>query len=1467
MTPHLAIDMPCGWEARPLPPSSPDALCGWLAAQVAKRLGVAPEEIDVEAPLARYGLDSLAAVELVAELEDALGCALPATLAWEHPSLAALARHVAQEMAPRAVPASGPAAAGTYPLSFGQRALWLAQQQAPESAAYHIAVALRVRGALDVEALQQALQQLVARHASLRTTFALAAGEPVQRVHADLPCAFEVWQAGSGDEAALRQRLQAVAAQPFALERGPLLRVVLALRAPHESVLLVVIHHLVADLRSLTVMLHELLALYHSARGAAPPPLPPPRQYPDFVRWQHDTLAGPAGEQGWAYWQAQLAGAPPALDMPTDQPRPPRPRRRGAAVTDTLDAELTARLRALSRQHHATLYTTLLAAFYVLLFRYSGQDDLVVGSPLLGRTRREWAEVVGYCVNPVPLRVRLRPQQPFAAMLAHVQETVRQALTHQDYPFALMVERLQPPRVAGRPPLFQVMFLLHKAQYGEKPDLTPLAAGVPGVRVEVGGLRLEAFPLDPPGVPCELVLAAAEVGSSLAVSVQYDPDLFGAETIRRLLGHYRTLLAGIAADATQPIATLPLLTPAERHQLLGAWNATAAPYPHTACLHDLFAAQAARTPQQVALIEGERQLTYAELNARANRLAHYLQALGVGPEVRVGLCLERSLEAVVALLGILKAGGAYVPLDPAYPRERLAYMLADARPAVLLTQQRWLEGLPPHAAHPVCLDRDWPHIARCSDRDPATATTPDSAAYVLYTSGSTGQPKGVVGLHRGAVNRCAWMWREYPFAAGEVSCQKTSLNFVDSVWEIFGPLLQGVPAVVIPDAVVREPRRLLRLLAARGVTRLVLVPSLLEALLHVADATPWPPLRLCICSGEPLSFELYRRFRQRLPHCRLLNLYGSSEVAADVTWYDPERMGEKPGWIPIGRPIANTEIYLLDAHGQPVPIGVPGEIYAGGAGLARGYLHRPGLTAARFVPHPFSAVPGQRLYRTGDVARYHADGQLEFLGRRDHQIKLRGYRIELGEIEAVLRRHPQVAEAVVTVRDEGGERRLVAYVVPRPGQGLERAALHAFARQQLPAYMLPAAFVVLDALPLTPNGKVDRRALPAPRQESAGEPGGAAHRHGSPPGGAVGRAAWRGSGWRARRLLRPGGPFSPCGAAAAAHSGSLWPRAVAGHPATGPHGGGAGSASRAGIRAAGLAAGPLAAAGTPAAPVLLPSRRRRGTGVPRAGRGAGPRAALLCPAVARLGRCRSRVSLPCRHGRGLCGGHPPAAARRPLRPAGLVPGRPAGPGGGGGLRAARADRGRGGPPRSPPSRHRRRRRHLAGPAGRLRRGNSQRPPGASRSHPAGPAPGAAGPPPAAAPGAAASLGQGAGAAVRGRAGGAKRAPPAAGRAAPGPGPARLALPPGLPPGRLVGRRHPAPPPGAAGLAALYPPPGARARPGSRPLQPLARAARAPAGRGPAPVAAAGLSCVATALFTACRARRDRQRKGISAGRG
>ena len=959
---------------------------------------------------------------------------------------------------------------GLAPLSFAQERLWFLSHLEPNGAAYNVPFAHFFAGPLALPALEQALAEIIDRHEPLRTIFLSVKGTPRQVITPGEPLALPMidlsgWPEAEREAQMLRYAVEA-AQQPFDFAEGPPFRVVLLRLTDTAHVLLVTLHHIISDGWSIGVFKRELDALYTAYSAELPSPLPElPIQYADYAVWQREWLQGAALDTQLAYWKEHLTGAPPLLMLPTDHPRPPIQSFRGAIHPFDLPPDLTDKLTVLARQEGVTLFMVLLAAWQTLLARYSGQEDIVVGTPIANRTRRELEGLIGFFANTLVLRTDLSGNPPFRELLRRVRATALGAYAHQDLPFEKLVEELHPVRDLSRNPLFQVMFVLHN---------TPPAETAPG--------EIALADADSGAARFDLTVFLTESAHGLHGTVEYKTDLYDAPTIARMAGHFQTILEGAVADPSQRLWELPLLTAGEEQQLLVDWNATQAEYPQDQCLHQLFEAQVERTPDHLAVLSPDERLTYREVNGRANQLAHHLQTLGVGPGVRVGVCMERSAALVVALLGVLKAGGAYVPLDPAYPRERLIFMLNDAAVPVLLTQQAILDRLPLDDTGAIIrTERDGEAIARESATNPASAITADDIAYVIYTSGSTGTPKGVLAPHRGIVNRLHWMWTHYPYRDGEVCCQKTSTNFVDAVSETFGPLLRGIPLIVAPENVAKDLQEFVHLLVHHQITRIVLVPSLLRALFETFDDldTRLPYLTLWFVSGEALPTDLAERFHATLPGCALVNLYGSSEVAADATWYETHPRESSP-IVPIGRPIANMRAYVLDAHRELVPVGVPGELYLGGAGLAHGYLHRPTLTAERFVPYPFAAYPGERLYKTGDAARYRPDGTLEFLGRLDNQVKIRGVRVELEEIEAVLGGHPAVREIAVAAREAAeNDVRLIAYVVPHDGAMPSADALRRFATEKLPQEMIPAAFVPLETLPLTPNGKVDRGALPA----------------------------------------------------------------------------------------------------------------------------------------------------------------------------------------------------------------------------------------------------------------------------------------------------------------------------------------------------------------------------------------------------
>ncbi|HEY7415814.1 MAG TPA: amino acid adenylation domain-containing protein, partial [Ktedonobacteraceae bacterium] len=971
-------------------------------------------------------------------------------------------------------------------LSQGQRALWFLYRLAPQSPAYNLLYAARIRSTLDLPALGRAVQALVRRYPILTASYGTRDGEPVQRVHPDITIPVEVVDAASWSEEELKKQVSAEGHHPFDLEKGPVLRLKLFAHDMQDAVLALTVHHIAVDFWALDILVEELGLLYIAELVGEPAVLPAQgTQHDDYVKWQAEMLKGPEGEQLWDYWRQELAGNLPLLNLPLDHPRPHVQTYDGTTYSFPIEEQVTKRLRELANGERATLYTVLLAAFQVLLYRYSQQESLLLGTTALGRNRPDLERVIGYLANPVVLRADFAGNPTFRDFLRGVREKVLGALEHQDFPFPLLVERLQPKRDPSHSPLFQVLFIWDKMRsYGEQ-DSNAFARS---------GLRLEPFLFGQLGAPFDLSLTIFEMVSGLTADFHYNVDLFEAATIERLGRHFHALLSGIATNPDQSLLDLPLLTPEEQQTMLVGWNATQCAYPAQATLHQLIEEQVVRTPNGLAVSFEGQTLTYDELNRRANQLAHALLQVGVDVESRVGVCMERSLEMVIALLAVLKAGGAYVPLDPGYPQERLAYMLEDAQVPVLLTQTVVQEQLPPTDVVTICLDTFWDGGRDEPESNPQVAMQPDNLAYMIYTSGSTGKPKGVMNTHRGVVNRLHWMQQTYQLTAADRVMQKTPFSFDVSVWEFFWPLLSGARLVVARPGGHQDTHYLASLIGEQQITTMHFVPSMLQAFLLEADLEErCRSLKHVFCSGEALSFDLQERFFGRFPRIALHNLYGPTEAAIDVTSWECQR-GSRETTVPIGRPIANTQIYLLDAARHPVPIGVPGELYIGGVGVARGYFRRPELTREKFIADPFRDQAGAQLFKTGDLARYRADGAIEFLGRIDHQVKIRGFRIELEEIEAALAQHPVVKEVVVTAReDTPGNKRLVAYVVPAISAGGEQTAtlspqeagismeeLRTFLKEHLPYYMVPAAFLFLAALPLTPNGKLDRKALPAP---------------------------------------------------------------------------------------------------------------------------------------------------------------------------------------------------------------------------------------------------------------------------------------------------------------------------------------------------------------------------------------------------
>ncbi|HEX6747845.1 MAG TPA: non-ribosomal peptide synthase/polyketide synthase [Longimicrobium sp.] len=1031
------------------------------------------ERVGVTESFFELGGHSLLATRVVSRVRQVFGVEVPLRVLFEGPTVAELAgrveamRRAGLPVLPPVVPAER---TGALPLSFAQERLWFIDRLEPGSAVYNMFVARRLEGALDEAALEWSLGEIVRRHEALRTVFAEADGAPVQVIAPFDGFALPVEDlSGLGEadrEAAVRRRVGEEASRPFDLAAGPLFRAALLRLGEEDHVLLLSMHHIVSDGWSMGVLFRELAALYAAYREGGESPLPELAvQYADYAVWQREQLEGEALDRQLSYWRERLAGAPELLELPTDHPRSPVQTHRGASVPVELSPELLERLQALGRSEGATLYMTLLGAFQVLLGRYAGSEDVVVGSPIAGRTRGEVEELIGFFVNTLVLRTDLSGDPSFREVLERVREATLGAYEHQEVPFEKLVAELQPERSLSHSPLFQVMFTLQNAGGG--------GGALAGLKMSGAAPAMEVARFD-----LSLELAATPRG--LRGGLSYSTDLFERGTIERMLGHLERVLEQVAADADVRLSQLELLGQAERALVLEEWSRTAAGVPANRCVHELFAEQAARTPETVAVVFAGAELTYAELDARANQLAHYLRALGVGPEVRVGLCVERTPEMVVAVLAVLKAGGAYVPLDPEYPADRLAFMLQDAAVPVLLTHSSLEQRLPAHAARVVRLDVEGSAIAREPAHAPESRVAAQNLAYVIYTSGSTGRPKGAAIPHGGLARYLAWAGAEYASGSGQGAPVHSSLSFDLTVTSLFVPLLAGEAVVLAPDEGVEALATVLRSSGPFGFVKIT--PAHLSLLLE--QLAPGEAARATgrfVVGGESLPGEVVARWGEVAPEVSITNEYGPTETVVGCCIHTLKARDATAGAVPIGRPSPGTVLYALDGRMSPCPIGVPGELFVGGGQLGRGYLARPALTAERFVPDPFSAEPGARLYRTGDRVRWRADGNLEFMGRLDEQVKIRGFRIELEEVEGAVAAHAAVREARVVVReDETDDRRLVAYVVG----DAEAEALRAHVRQSLPEYMVPAAFVFLDALPLTANGKLDRKALPAPEGDA-----------------------------------------------------------------------------------------------------------------------------------------------------------------------------------------------------------------------------------------------------------------------------------------------------------------------------------------------------------------------------------------------
>ena len=1062
-------------------------------------LGV--ERIGVNDNFFELGGHSLLAMQVMSRVRRAFGVELRVRALFESPTLGALAERIDEaaavsevsltdeHMAAAAPETIRPAPRDRHlPLSYAQQRLWVLEQLAPGSGAYHLPIGVRLRGRLNVEALRETLSEVVRRHESLRTTFAEVDGRPVQLIAPPTPLPLPLTDLNAIPEderetEALRLA-QEEAASPFDLTAGPLVRAKLLKLSDDEHVALFTMHHIISDGWSMGVLVREVSALYEAFAHGRPSPLADlPIQYADYAAWQRGWLQGEVLEEQLSYWRGQLGNELHVLELPTDRPRPPMQTYRGSQRTISLSREVTAKLQRVSRRHGASLFMTLLAGFKTLLHRYTGQTDITVGTPVANRDRVEIENLIGFFVNTLVLRTDLSGDPSFGELVELLKGVTLDAYAHQHLPFEQLVEELQPERSLSHNPLFQVTFILQNAPSGE---------------LTLPGLSLSPFNVGPAAVQFDITLSMVETPDGINGVLEYNTDLFDASTVERMSRHFEILLAGIASDPDARLSELSLLGEDERQLLVRDWNQTRADYAgaEEPLLHRLFERQAARTPAAVALVSEAGSMSYAELDAAAESLERRLRREGVRAESRIGVLAERSPEMVVALLGVMKAGCAYVPLEPGYPTGRLQLMCEDAGCEVVLAQPHLAGMAAEWAGRVLPLAEGEEQAGADGDGDksavPEYVTTADNLAYVIYTSGSTGRPKGVMVAHRAIANRLLWTIAQHGLGPWDRVLFKTPFSFDASIWELFAPLLSGATVVVARAGGQQDAAYLVEAVREHEITVLQLVPSMLRVVLEEEGLASCGTLRHLFCGGERLTVADQRRLEAVLPGAALRNLYGPTETAIDATGWDCERGAER-AVMPIGRPIGNMRVYVVDGEQRPVPVGVAGELYVGGVGLARGYLGRPDLTAERFVPDGLSGERGARLYRTGDVARWGADGVLEYVGRADQQVKVRGFRIEPGEVEAAIRLHPGVSACVALVRGGATEgQRLEAYLVAEPGAATGKS-LREWLRERLPEYMVPSLFVLLDELPLLPNGKLDRRALLQIGQEAQAVPGGSAY--------------------------------------------------------------------------------------------------------------------------------------------------------------------------------------------------------------------------------------------------------------------------------------------------------------------------------------------------------------------------------------
>ncbi|HHJ53748.1 MAG TPA: amino acid adenylation domain-containing protein, partial [Caldithrix abyssi] len=1012
------------------------------------------------------GGHSLMATQLVSRVRDAFEIELPLRDIFESPMLSDLALRIEQlrlkDPALKQPPLEPVPRDGDLPLSFSQQRLWFLDQLAPGTANYNVPTTIRLTGRLDLDVLQRSMAEIVHRHESLRTTFEERDGEPVQIIHDSFPAEIPVIDLTDLPQDQRLDKAKEIAAKdaatPFDLAKGPLFRVQLIKLDETDHLALLNLHHTITDGWSMGVLIREIAALYNALIEDKPSPLPAlPVQYADYAVWQRNWLRGEVLEKQIAFWKEYIGENPPVLELPTDHPRPAVQTFNGRSVRWELPKELSRQVLDFSQKQGATLFMTLLAAFQSLMHRYSGQDRILVGSPIANRTRTETEHMIGFFVNTLVFKADFTQAEDFKSLLRQVRENTLKVYAHQDLPFEQIVEAIQPERDMSHSPLFQVAFILQNA---------------PFERLQLKDLTIEPFMADNPTAKYDLTLYTSETDEGITCFWEYNTDLFEEATIRRMMEHYQNLLTALVSDPERKIAQADFLTAEEKQKLFHDWNQTRRDFPDQATVHGLFETLVQSQGDRLAAQYKQETLSYEQLNQRANQLAHHLLEKGLEPDDIVGISLPRSLDVPVAILAILKAGGAFLAIDPTYPRDRIAYMIQDSGLKVVITNQSLAESLPFGDVPLVLVDADREAIDNQPETNPDVAVTADNLSYVIYTSGSTGKPKGTMLIHRGLCNLSRAQQKAFDIQPDSRILQFASLSFDASVWETVMALLNGAALILTDQETLVTGQGLLSVLKEQKVTTVTLPPSVLA----VMPEDALPELKTIITAGEKCTRDLVQRWgRER----QFVNAYGPTETTVCASMYHTQP--DLPIDPPIGKPIDNFQLYVVDANWQPVPIGVPGELCIAGVGLARGYLNRPDLTADRFVPNPFSEQPGARMYRSGDLVRWLPDGNIDFLGRIDHQVKVRGFRIELGEIEAVLTNHEKIRDAVVLLRqDAPGEQRLVAYYVTEDEQPLVANALKNYLKQELPDYMIPAAFVHLKAMPLTPNGKVDRKALPAP---------------------------------------------------------------------------------------------------------------------------------------------------------------------------------------------------------------------------------------------------------------------------------------------------------------------------------------------------------------------------------------------------